>query len=266
MGIVAPSKLNRLLTNWPSGAVHTTTWLLAQGLTDQDLQKYRVGKWIERIGVGAYKKSGDEIDWSGGLSALQRELNLPIHIGGRSALSEIGQAQYLTLGENTLLLMGPKPDALPAWFTRKTWTAQLKYKRKNIFNDIQNTFGSKTSGFTTRQKGPNTYVVSARERALFECLDEMPNGYSYDEALELFEAMPDLRSGVVQNLLETCTSMKVKRLFLHFADRFQHPWFRKLKLGKIDLGRGNRVVFKDGMLDPKYLVTVPRIEDESRTV
>lgn len=94
----------------------------------------------------------------------------------------------------------------------------------------------------------------------------MPNGYSYDEALELFEAMPDLRSGVVQNLLETCTSMKVKRLFLHFADRFQHPWFRKLKLGKIDLGRGNRVVFKDGMLDPKYLVTVPRIEDESRTV
>lgn len=263
MGIGNDTKLNQLLTGWADGVVHTTPWLHANGFTDPNLQKYRTGNWIESLGSGAYKKSNDRVTWQGGLRAMQDELKLRVHVGGKSALILSGQAHYLPFGtDHTYYLLGSHRGSLPLWFRKAPWAKQFIYKRKNLFAETAADFGAKEFGFTTRQEGAVSYVLSARERALFEYLDEMPETTGYDEATEIFEAMVTLRSGLVQHLLETCTSIKVKRLFLHFADRFQHPWFKKLDLKKVDLGTGKRVVFKNGMLDPKYLVTVPRVEND----
>ena len=46
----------------------------------------------------------------------------------------------------------------------------------------------------------------------------------------------------------------------NFAEKINHPWFKKLNLGKIDLGSGKRVVFENGILDKKYNITVPKDE------
>jgi hypothetical protein len=51
--------------------------------------------------------------------------------------------------------------------------------------------------------------------------------------------------------------VKVKRLFLFFADRHKHAWFKQLKKDQIDLGAGNRVLVKGGKLDRTYQITVP---------
>ena len=61
----------------------------------------------------------------------------------------------------------------------------------------------------------------------------------------------------VQKLLEMCTSVKVKRLFLYMAESGRLPRLEEIGLGRINLGKGDRTVIKGGRLDPKYRITVP---------
>lgn len=70
--------------------------------------------------------------------------------------------------------------------------------------------------------------------------------------------MNNLRPKLVQDLLEICSSIKVKRLFLCLAERIGHEWFHYLDLTKIDLGRGKRSIVKGGRYDSKYQITIPR--------
>jgi len=42
------------------------------------------------------------------------------------------------------------------------------------------------------------------------------------------------------------------------ADKLNLPWFKNLDLEQIDTGKGKRVVISNGVLDRKYLITVPR--------
>jgi hypothetical protein len=95
---------------------------------------------------------------------------------------------------------------------------------------------------------------------ILEYLDELPKSSSYAEAKEIMENMISLSPSMVQNLLESCTSLKVKRLFLHLGEKINHPWFKKLNLDVIDLGSGKRVIFENGVLDKKYNITVPKDE------
>ena len=62
---------------------------------------------------------------------------------------------------------------------------------------------------------------------------------------------------MLQSLLEHCSSVKVKRLFLHLAEKHNHAWFKSLDVTKVSLGSGKRVLVPGGRLDPKYLITVP---------
>ncbi|MDI1337495.1 MAG: type IV toxin-antitoxin system AbiEi family antitoxin domain-containing protein, partial [Lacunisphaera sp.] len=75
----------------------------------------------------------------------------------------------------------------------------------------------------------------------------------------LFEGLGTLRPALLQTLLEKCTSVKVKRLFLHLAELQRHPWLRELDQSRISLGRGKRVLVAGGRLDPKFLITVPAV-------
>ena len=56
---------------------------------------------------------------------------------------------------------------------------------------------------------------------------------------------------------EHCSSVRVKRLFLHLAEKHHHAWFKSLDLSQVSLGSGKRVLVAGGRLDPKYLITVP---------
>jgi hypothetical protein len=78
------------------------------------------------------------------------------------------------------------------------------------------------------------------------------------EAFSIMENLVTLRPKVVQNLLEMCRSVKVKRLFLFLAQKADLPWFTKLNTANLDLGKGKRMIVKDGALDKTYEITVPR--------
>ncbi|MAE58757.1 MAG: hypothetical protein CME69_07750 [Halobacteriovorax sp.] len=47
------------------------------------------------------------------------------------------------------------------------------------------------------------------------------------------------------------------------SEKFNLPYFKKLNLERIDLGRGKRVVVEGGSLDKKYNITVDRAAEEN---
>jgi hypothetical protein len=55
-----------------------------------------------------------------------------------------------------------------------------------------------------------------------------------------------------------CENVKVKRLFLHLSDRYEHLWVKYLKKEDIDIGTGKMQIVKNGKFDKKYLITVPK--------
>ena len=57
--------------------------------------------------------------------------------------------------------------------------------------------------------------------------------------------------------LKDCRNVKVKRLFLFFADRHPHAWLKRLDKQAIDLGNGKRMLVKGGKLNKAYQITVP---------
>jgi hypothetical protein len=69
---------------------------------------------------------------------------------------------------------------------------------------------------------------------------------------------------MVQSLLENCNSIKVKRFFLYFAERFWPALVPKLDLKKINLGNGKRVIGRGGRYryHPKYMLSLPEKIDE----
>jgi hypothetical protein len=109
--------------------------------------------------------------------------------------------------------------------------------------------------------GINVYL-SSPERAALEVLYLVPNKQSFEEAFKLVETLSQLRPNLVQSLLEKCKSIKVKRLFLYLADKFQHPWLSRVDLSKVSLGHGNRVIGKGGNYDHKYQLSLPKITEE----
>ncbi|MFX8825011.1 type IV toxin-antitoxin system AbiEi family antitoxin domain-containing protein, partial [Acinetobacter baumannii] len=78
------------------------------------------------------------------------------------------------------------------------------------------------------------------------------------ECFQFMESINKVRPIVVQKLLEACTSIKVKRLFLYLAEKANHSWLQHLDLEKIDLGKGKRSIVKDGAYNSKYQITVSK--------
>lgn len=266
MSIDNISKLNQLLSRWLGGQVLVRSYLHGQGYSDQHLQKYVNGGWIERIGVGAYKRPKDSVEWHAGLQAIQEQLKLPIHVGGRTALSLSGKAQYMELGKMNLILFAPRKCSLPAWFKKYPWAVTVKFQESSLFSESLNEFGQKENGFTQRDFGQQSIIMSSPERAILEYIDKLPSKGTYEEALQLMENLTSLRPGVVQALLAKCNSVKAKRLFLHLAEKVGHQWFHKLEVDKVELGTGKRVIFKNGMLDIKYNITVPKESHEEQSL
>lgn len=244
--------LNHLLRVWPPGSVAVASWLKSQGAYQQLVHEYEKSGWVQRIGRGAYARSGDVVDWSGGLYAVQKQLALPVHVANKTALQLQGYVHFLPLGKGgTLSLLGLPGTRLPAWFRQYGWGVELRYITSMLFN------GPPGIGLTHKEMGTLSIQISAPERAMMEVLYLIPKQESFEEAGLLMESLATLRPNLVQTLLEQCCSVKVKRLFMYLAERSNHAWLDDLYPARIDFGRGKRVIVRGGRLDAKYNITVP---------
>jgi hypothetical protein len=107
-------------------------------------------------------------------------------------------------------------------------------------------------------------TLSSPERAILELLDEVPQRETFHQADMLMEGLRTLSPKRLQKLLVDCRSVKVKRLFLCFAERHKYAWLKQLRRDEIDLGTGKRMLQRGGRLDPKFDITVPENLDAGR--
>lgn len=252
-------KLNEILKQWPKGTVATAPWLRKHGVYRQLARRYVESGWIQPLDHGAFVRAGDIADWLGGLHALQTQLGLSIHIGGVTALSMEGQGQYLTMGDNPpVTLFSERRERLPAWFMRHAWGVRIEYHSPKLFRAIE------PVGFTEVQHGELRVRASAPERAILEVMHQATTNDALDHAIALMSGLSTLRPQVVQPLLETCLSIKVKRLFLWAAQSAGHAWFPRLATDRLDLGKGKRSLYRGGRFDATYRITVPKTEEQAR--
>lgn len=251
------TKINQLLKVWPQGVVATSNWLEEQGAYQQLIHEYEHSAWLESLGKGAFKKSGDKIEWQGALYAVQKHLQIPIHAAAKTALSLQGISHFVPLGSGyPVFLFGPPTAKLPLWFKKQDWGVKLEYVR-TVFLSAEDA----AIGIEDIEQGKFSIRASSRERAILEVCYLVPQHQGYEEARLLIEGLQTLRPKLLQSLLGRCGSVKTKRLFLHLAEACNLPWFAKLDLSKIDLGKGKRSIAKGGVYDSKYQLIVPKIHE-----
>jgi hypothetical protein len=251
------TKLNNLMKLWPSRAICLSSWLEEKGVSQPLTFTYLQSGWLERVGAGAFKRAGEKIEWPSGLQAIQNQANLNIHLGGKSALQYQGYGHYLPLGENyPLYLFGYRNIKLPAWFKNYPWKVEIVYTQTNLFESSLN------EELTLIDINGISVKASSAERAIMEVIYLVPKRETYEEAFQLMGSLSAIRPQVVQFLLEKCNSIKVKRAFMVMAERYNYSWVNELDLSKIDFGKGKREFIKNGYLEPKYHITVPKNFDE----
>lgn len=250
-------KLNQLLSNWLPGAVYTSSWLREKGYGPDLLHGYKQSGWIRSFGRGAYVRFNDEPTWEGGLYAIQKQLEMPVYAGGITALQLQGYAHYIAPQLSKCHLYTPEKLKLPKWFRTHDWEVKIKLHISTLLE---------ATDLAKKQIVHNQIpiTIAAPERAILEILSHVNSESSFNHAWQIMEGLTTLRPEIMQTLLELCNSVKVTRLCLYMAEKNQLQWYKRLKIGAVNLGSGKRSIVKGGKLNENYQITVPsKLEDDS---
>lgn len=262
--------LQQLQRDLPAGVVAPSRWLSSLGISPQLARKYVANGWLVPLAYGAYAWRGRTdsalpvVDWQGVVLSLQRLEQQAVHVGGVSALNLQGLAHYLPLGGETHIQLWPHARTfsragLPRWValvTEKGFVPQSFILNKALFGAECGDAGLHELPTRVREWG---LLVSAPERAILEVLCQVgEDEASFTHAVELFEGMTTGRPPVVQQLLEQCSSIKTKRLFLYLASRLDYPWLKGIDVSSVDLGSSVMPITKGGRFNRQFNITVPR--------
>lgn len=271
-------RLNPLQRLLPEGLVVDAAWLEARGYSRGLRSRYLASGWLEQPARGSYRRPGGALRWQHVVVSLQGLLQIPVVVGGRTALELHGFTHYVSrTGPREVHLYGDKP--LPGWVLKLALHQRLVFHNaKRLFptHSMAADAGSETwqpqvQNFSCTALPPGGGItrlswghwdwplgLSTPERSILELLDEVPEPETFHQADKLMESLRTLSPRRLQRLLEECSNVKVKRLFLWFARRHGFQWLPHIKQERIDLGKGKRMLVRGGTLDATYLITVPR--------
>jgi hypothetical protein len=241
--------LKRLLQSIVPETVMMASFLMQMGISRDLQQYYKRSGWIKSIGTGAFIRAQDKPQWQGGVCALQTQALLSIHPGGLTALSLQGFAHYLRFDEERIHIF-TSHSKVPKWFRGYDWGQIIQYHATSFLPGDLALVKHEFKNFSID--------ISSPERAMLECLYLTPDKMDLIECYQVMEGLVNLRPVIIQELLEQCNSIKVKRLFLYMADKQKQLWFKYIDKTKIDLGSGVRSLVKDGVYIKDYNITVPR--------
>lgn len=256
-------RLKPLLDTVPPGFVVDTPWLRARGIDPKSIHDYVARGWLERLVRGVYRRPAPEgvqlnsgESWLILLLSLQRLMKYTVHLGGESALDLAGHVHYLSFGGRRRVEFYGNA---PSWLKRLPMQTEIVIRRRTLF-------GGDPVGIEESGVGVGAPVdvwrwpmqVSSPERAIFEALDELPGNASFENLDKVFEGLVSLRPRLLMELLVACRSVKVRRLFLVYADRHGHGWRKHLNVSRIDIGSGPRALIDGGKFHPIYRISVPK--------
>lgn len=277
MSMQRGQKLNSLQHLLPEGIVVSTAWLKDKGYSSALCSKYVANGWLIQPVRGLYKRPGADTKWQHLIISMQSLMRQPVAVGGLSALELQRFGHYVHLGNEQRIFLYTEAR-LAKWVHE--FSPLMRFEQRNakklfkehfieraVANLPELTAPASDLGASTQLEGGLTQfrwgdrewpmLISSPERAILEFLDEIPNRQTFEHAADLFTGLANLRPRRLQTLLEQCDSVKVKRLFLWFAEQHQHAWLKHLDMSGIDIGSGKRVIATAGRLDPKYQITVP---------
>lgn len=263
--------INHLVEILPEGLLVDASWLESQGYYRSLRSKYVSSGWLEKPVRGVFRRPRGSLTWEQVVISMQTLLVYPILIGGRSALELQGYAHYLPQAQNKIHLYSNRK--IPSWLYKlpikekfvchkqsRLWSHEYSFRSPISLNEeIKNGHILKGAVQVFHWGQWNwPIIMSTPERAYLELLDELPLSDTFHMADVIMEGLTNINPKRMQKLLEVIKSVKIKRLFLFFADRHQHQWLPHIKKNKINLGSGKRALTKGGKLDPTYNITVPK--------
>lgn len=253
MSISVGTKINQLLANTSPFGLIFSEWMKRNGYSSQLQKRYRDTGWLTTLCKGVMFRSGNRLNAFDALASYNYQMGRQLRIGAVSALEYSGFNHYVPMGKPSLMVALPVGEKMPMWMKSDAFDMTFRTFSSTPFADVE----------VTRHDAKNgTLYVSSPELAFLECLALAPKQYSYMDLYYIMEQLATLRSEVVQRLLENTSNYRVNRMFLYMAEKAGHYWFEELDTSKIDMGTGKLQLVKDGVLNKKYSITVPKELDD----
>ena len=203
-------KLACLLNDIRRGELVTSEELRMRfGISPQLAALYVRNKFLIRLAHGVYCLPSNEIDLKDAINFLKQE-NHSIHLASQSALAVAGITHNIAFSNRRAILWGDSLHRPPEWMKRRF---EMRYSSAKIFSFSDVEFDRHTR--PVWQGMP----CSIAERAILELLYETGTYQSFELTGNLFDLLPRLRLNLVIKLLQSCNSLKVKRLFAYFGGR-----------------------------------------------
>lgn len=245
------TRIQQILEDTLRDSVLFSSWLSSQGLDASGQYAYMKSGWLDRISKGVYKLHGVEPSLLAALSSYNTQLGKHCNVGAYTALELRGYTHYLSMGKPMAYLFTDKTNKLPLWLLKKEWDMTIKYM-------ITSFLGEEHFGVETMTINQHDLLVSSPERAILECLNLPDASSSLLDIYYIMESLTTLRPKLVQSLLEACTSLKVKRLFLYMTEKAGHSWIKALQLENIHLGTSRLMITPTGKYINKYNMTISK--------
>ena len=246
--------INRINLLVPEGVAIPAQWLKDQGYSRQSLNQYKQRGYLLNPTRGVYALPGTALNWQGVVLGLQHLLKINVHVGGASALAMQGKAHYLPLGgEKRVHVWGSA--SLPAWVQGCGLQQVFVLHQRSLFpNDVGLGLIELPS-----HKRDWQIKVSGPERAMLELCAELDDSEAaFTAAAEIMDGLSNLRPNLINELLQQCTHVKAKRVFLCLSENCGYPWWKKIDIAGLELGSGKRQVVKQGKLNAAWQITVPK--------
>lgn len=208
--LVLPMKFANVLNGLKRGELITANDLFLRfGISPQLATLYLKNKLLVRLAHGVYCLPSDEITLTEAVRFLKKE-NLSIHLASQSALAITVIIHNIAFSSRGAILWGDALHRPPEWMKRRFG---IRYSSSEIFSFEDVKLDKLTQ---TVCEGLPCSIV---ERATLELLYETGTYQSFELTGNLFDLLPRLRPNVIIKLLQSCKSLKVKRLFACFASR-----------------------------------------------
>lgn len=225
-------------------------WMSRQGVDSKQQIEYLKSGWLERVAFGVYKIAGSNPTLYSALSCYNNQMSKQCIVGARSALELRGYSHYVPMGKPIAFLFTDNTQKLPAWLLNDNWDMTIRYQTTSFL-------GNDLLGVETQMVGGRPLLVSSPERAMMEWLNIPSINSSLLDVYYVMEMLSTLRPDLTQQLLERCTSVKVKRLFMYMAEKTQFPWVADINTENIDFGSGRRMIVPKGKYISKFNMTIP---------
>ncbi len=244
------TKINKLQGLIGPQGVMNSSWLEQQHISRSEQVMYVKSGWLRRIATGVYQFANSTPTLFGALHSLEKQMALPYRIAASTALELHGYTHYVVMGKPQAFIATPVEHHLPKWMKTYNWDRDIYEFSTKIIDDSIGSTMVETDGLFL--------CASSPELAIMECLLLTPTCYTLMDIYHLMEMLTTLRPILVSQLLEKCSSVKVKRQFLYMAEKANHRWFSRLDLTNVTLGSGPRSFEKGGVKIKKYNIIVPR--------